>query len=107
MPEKHHLFVLLVMVGLTATSIVRAAAPPPVDTTPSTPVPYLSPEAEAKTFVLPEGYRLELVLSDPVIREPVVAKFDGNGVSDQKRLFYAGGPRGENLEPDAGPFFLS
>ena len=62
--KKHHLFVVVVSVGLSATPIVRADAQP-VDTTPSTPVPYLSPEAEAKTFVLPEGYRLELVLSEP------------------------------------------
>ena len=176
--KMHQLFVFLVIVGLTAPPIVRADSPS-IDTTPSTPVPYLTPEAEAKTFVLPEGYRLELVLSDPIIREPVVAKFDGNGrmfvaemrtymqdidghnqlttnscvslhwssqgdgvfdhhtvfidhlllprmilpvrdgllvnetdsndiwlyrdtdgdgVSDQKQLFYAGGPRGENLE---------
>jgi len=176
--KKPALFVIFSIVGLTAAQTVQAAATP-VDTTPSTPVPYLSPEAEAKTFVLPEGYRLELVLGDPVIREPVMAKFDGNGrmfvaemrtymqdidghdqlttnsrvslhwsstgdgvfdkhavfidhlllprmilpvrdgllvnetdsndiwlhrdtdgdgVSDQKRLFYAGGPRGENLE---------
>jgi mono/diheme cytochrome c family protein len=81
--KKHSFFVFLVSVGLMATPIVRAAAPP-VDTTPSVPVPYLSPEAEAKTFVIPEGYRLELVLSDPIIREPVMAKFDGNG-----RLFVA------------------
>lgn len=68
---------------MSATPIVRADAPP-VETTPSTPVPSLSPEDEAKTFVLPEGYRLELVLSDPVILEPVMAKFDGNG-----RIFVA------------------
>jgi len=81
--KKHSLFVFLVSVGLTANQFVWAADPA-IDTAPSTPVPYLSPEAEAKTFVLPEGYRLELVLSDPVIREPVMAKFDGNG-----RMFVA------------------
>ncbi len=81
--KLHKLFVFWVIVGSAATSIVRAAVPP-ADTTPSAPVPYLSPEAEAKTFVLPEGYRLELVLSDPVIREPVMAKFDGDG-----RMFVA------------------
>ncbi len=45
----------------------------------SKPTPYLSPEDELKTFTLPEGYRLELVVGDPVIKEPVVAAFDGNG----------------------------
>ena len=47
-------------------------------------VPYLSPEQEAGTFVLPQGYHLELVLSDPIIKEPVVGMFDGNG-----RMFVA------------------
>ena len=47
-------------------------------------VPYLTPEESQKHFRLPEGYRLELVLSEPQIREPVVAVFDGNG-----RMFVA------------------
>ncbi len=47
-------------------------------------IPYLSPEDELKTFSLPPGYRLELVVSDPIIREPVVATFDGDG-----RMFVA------------------
>lgn len=37
-----------------------------------------------KHFELPEGYSLELVLSDPEIEEPVVCVFDGNG-----RMFVA------------------
>ena len=49
-----------------------------------TSIPYLSPPDEAKTFSLPPGYRLELVVSDPIIREPVVAVFDGDG-----RMFVA------------------
>src|SRR5258708_20045489 len=49
-----------------------------------TPVPYLSAEEEAKRFALPEGYRMELVLADPIIKEPVVTFFDGNG-----RMFVA------------------
>ncbi len=49
-----------------------------------TPVPYLTPAEEAKTFTLPVGYHLELVVSDPIIREPVTAAFDGNG-----RMFVA------------------
>lgn len=46
---------------------------------PKAPVPYLSPEEELKTFHMPEGYRLELVLSEPDIKEPVQCAFDGNG----------------------------
>ncbi len=50
----------------------------------SHPTPFLSAAEEAKTFVLPDGYRLELVLGDPLIKEPVMAMFDGNG-----RMFVA------------------
>ena len=32
-----------------------------------------------KDFILPPGYRLELVLSDPIIQEPTAIAFDGNG----------------------------
>ena len=38
-----------------------------------------SPEEQAKTFVLPPGYRMELVLSEPQIDTPAVIEFDGNG----------------------------
>src|SRR5476651_1528905 len=43
------------------------------------PTPYLTPEEELKTFTMPEGYKMELVVSDPDIKEPTVAVFDGNG----------------------------
>lgn len=39
----------------------------------------LSPEDEAKTFHLPPGYHMELVLSEPLVREPVLTVFDGDG----------------------------
>ena len=41
--------------------------------------PMLSPEEQLETFELPPGYRLELVLSEPTIKEPVITVFDGNG----------------------------
>jgi putative heme-binding domain-containing protein len=43
------------------------------------PVQPLTPQEEAKQFVVPEGYHLEPVLSEPQIAEPVAAVFDGNG----------------------------
>ncbi len=43
------------------------------------PVPYLTAAEELKTFVLPEGYRLELVLDENSVKEPTVCVFDGNG----------------------------
>jgi mono/diheme cytochrome c family protein/glucose/arabinose dehydrogenase len=49
------------------------------DFPPQPPVKALSPEESAKLFQLPDGYRLELVLSEPVVKEPVAAAFDGNG----------------------------
>jgi putative membrane-bound dehydrogenase-like protein len=49
-----------------------AAAPPP-------PVVALSPEASIATMELQKGYRLEPVLTEPQIAEPVMVAFDGNG----------------------------
>lgn len=42
-------------------------------------IPILPIEETIKTFHLPEGYRLEPVLSEPYIAEPVLSVFDGNG----------------------------
>ena len=40
---------------------------------------YLSPEESIKTMYLPKGYHLELVASEPMIKEPVAIAWDGNG----------------------------
>lgn len=40
---------------------------------------YLSPEESLKTFNLPKGYHLELVASEPMIKEPVAIAWDGDG----------------------------
>ena len=40
---------------------------------------FLSPEESMKTFYLPEGYKIELVASEPMINEPVTIAWDGNG----------------------------
>jgi glucose/arabinose dehydrogenase/cytochrome c553 len=42
-------------------------------------VKFLSPEESLKTMYLPEGYRMELVASEPMINEPVVMEWDANG----------------------------
>ncbi len=64
-----------------ATAPVRGrggrAAQPPLPSMPTP--PYLSAEESLKTMQLPPGYRLELVVGDPIIHEPVVSVFDGNG----------------------------
>ena len=49
------------------------------DLSPRTPVRALTPDEEAKQFWLPPGYRLEPVLSDPLIDSPGQITFDGNG----------------------------
>ncbi len=48
------------------------------------PVKGQSAADELKSFQLPAGYRLQLVLSEPEIKEPVVTVFDGDG-----RMFVA------------------
>ncbi len=42
-------------------------------------IPYLTAAEQAKMFVLPMGYKMELVVGDPDIREPVAVAFDGDG----------------------------
>jgi mono/diheme cytochrome c family protein len=43
------------------------------------PVLRAAPEVEQKLFLLPEGYKIEPVLADPLIEDPVGVTFDGNG----------------------------
>src|SRR5688572_16913887 len=40
---------------------------------------YLSPQESMETVHLPSGYHLELIASEPMIREPVAIAWDGNG----------------------------
>jgi len=65
--------ILLVLALAASTTLART---PPVYTFPIAP---LSPEEELKTIELPEGYSLELVLSEPTVKEPMAIAFDGNG----------------------------
>ena len=50
-----------------------------VDWTKQPPLLARTPEEQLKTFILQPGYRLELVLADPIIQEPTAIAFDGNG----------------------------
>jgi mono/diheme cytochrome c family protein/glucose/arabinose dehydrogenase len=50
-----------------------------IDLEPKPPVLPLSPEDEAEKFLLPEGYKMEPVISDPDIQQPAAITFDGNG----------------------------
>ena len=50
-----------------------------IDFTKQPPILPKTPEEQLKLFILPPGYRLELVLADPIIQEPTAIAFDGNG----------------------------
>lgn len=67
-----------------ATASLAHAGWNPADFPLLPPVKALSPQEEAKTFKLPPGYHMQLILSEPEIKEPVTMAFDGNG-----RLFVA------------------
>jgi glucose/arabinose dehydrogenase/mono/diheme cytochrome c family protein len=69
---------------LLACAVSALAQNKPEDFPKQPDVPALSPEEQLKKFQLPPGYKLELVLAEPHIKEPVVAVFDGNG-----RMFVA------------------
>ena len=49
------------------------------DFSPKEPVKALSPKEQLAKFILPPGYRLELVLSEPDVISPGQVAFDGNG----------------------------
>ncbi|HET7220787.1 MAG TPA: c-type cytochrome [Vicinamibacterales bacterium] len=56
-----------------AARVPHVAAPLRAD------APVLSPEEEMRTFRLPDGYRVELVASEPMVEEPVLIDWDPNG----------------------------
>lgn len=87
-PRTHrHIRTLLVAAiagaaGLTVFGQARLPPPGPhtrADFEKKEPILAKTAEEQAKTFVLPPGYRMELVLSDPDINTPAVVEFDGNG----------------------------
>jgi len=43
------------------------------------PSKFLSPEESLNSFYVPEGYKVELVASEPMINEPVTIAWDGDG----------------------------
>ena len=49
------------------------------DFAPKPPYTARTPEEEAKGFMLPTGYRMELVAADPDVLSPTIIEFDGNG----------------------------
>jgi mono/diheme cytochrome c family protein len=61
--------------GGTLSSTTNAGA----DFSPKPPVTPRRPEEQARSFILPPGYRMELVIAEPAIVNPAVIRFDGNG----------------------------
>jgi len=61
--------------------LTSAANPWPagVDTSVPENSPPLSPEEAIKTFTLAPGYALQLVANEPLVRDPILAEFDGDG----------------------------
>jgi glucose/arabinose dehydrogenase/mono/diheme cytochrome c family protein len=69
------------LVLLAACSHPKTSVEVPADPDAGRPplIKALSPEASVATMELPKGYRLEPVLAEPHIAEPVMVAFDGNG----------------------------
>lgn len=68
---------------------------------PKLPIPALSAAEELTTFEMKPGYHLELVLSEPEIKEPVIVAFDGNGrmfVAEMRSYMQDIFPRGYKVE---------
>jgi mono/diheme cytochrome c family protein len=65
------------------------------DFTPKPPYRSRTPTEEAAGFMLPTGYRLELVASEPDVISPTIIEFDGNG------RMYVGEMIGYMMDADA------
>ena len=73
------LVAMCVAAGLSTGSAWQSKTWPPGLQTVSADSPALSPEAEMKTFVLPPGYRAELVASEPMVENPILIDWDPEG----------------------------
>ncbi|HEX4945608.1 MAG TPA: c-type cytochrome [Blastocatellia bacterium] len=71
------LCISLASVGLTSCSR-QLTWPAPVQKVPEESKP-LTPEQSMKTVVMPPGYRLELVASEPLVQDPVAIEFGPDG----------------------------
>ena len=83
--KNHYLLLgLLVVSGMNASRPMLAADPSNLPGPPAHAVPYLARKKSSKHFRFRKGIASNWSSSDPVIKEPVVAVFDGNG-----RMFVA------------------
>ena len=70
--------------AIAAAAALGIAASAADDFPPMPPVKAKTPAETIASIQLPPGYHLELVMSEPEIKEPVIANFDGDG-----RMFVA------------------
>jgi mono/diheme cytochrome c family protein len=79
----------------------RGNEPMAGDFSPKPPIQPLTPEEEQKRFILPPGYHMELVLSDPDIINPTAIAFDGNGrlYVNEMRSYMLDADGGREFEP--------
>ena len=85
MKKTHLIFGLLLVSVITYNcsqqAVTKNNTPNPYPTRSFNSTPsgeYLSPEESMKRFNLPAGYHLEIVASEPMIKEPVAIAWDGN-----------------------------
>ena len=70
---------ICVAAGLTTVAASQSGTWPSGVQNVSKESPALSPADELKTFVLPPGYRVELVASEPMIENPILIDWDPSG----------------------------
>src|SRR4051794_37072665 len=73
------LIAVCIAASLSTGSARQSRSWPPALQTVGNESPALSPEAEMKTFVLPPGYRAELVASEPMVENPILIDWDPSG----------------------------
>jgi hypothetical protein len=87
-PEQSRNGAVHVLAQAPEAAAARQQAPAPVggtgaerlaDLSPKPPYLPRRPEDQARGFILPVGYRMELVAADPDVISPAVIEFDGNG----------------------------
>ena len=76
--SKAILSLAAIVILVTTASGFQNGWPPPVARV-SNETPVRSPADELKTIVMPPGYHLELVASEPLVQDPVVIDWDGDG----------------------------
>jgi mono/diheme cytochrome c family protein len=74
-PKKESWPVVTLPPGADTTSAIWKG----IDLEPKPPVLPLPVEDEQETFLIPPGYKLEAVLTEPKIQQPAAITFDGNG----------------------------